>query len=64
MCELCSEDKESVRRGLEYRAEQLERMAAFMRSLANGQIKPHTEGVKPVTSLAHSLLRFLVEDWL
>jgi hypothetical protein len=65
MCELCVEDKESVKTGLEMRAEQLERMAAMMRSVANGRIKPHTQECSEIiVPLAKLLIRFLVEDWL
>lgn len=59
MCDLCSSDKEAVRSGLEMRAEELERMAALMRSMASGRIKPHTSDAAIIRSHAHALLRFL-----
>jgi hypothetical protein len=64
VCELCSPDKEAVSRGLEMRAEQLERMAAFMRAMGSGRIRPHTKETEPISIMARTLLRFLVEDWL
>jgi len=67
MCELCDPD-ENVRRmaldGHRYRAKQLEDLMHVESAIASGRIKPHTDAWKKHESLAKSILRYLVEDWL
>lgn len=66
MCNLCGTEEER-KRGREYekqKADEFARMAGYCRQLANGTLDPHTDAMKPVTSLAHSLLRELVNDYI
>lgn len=64
MCETCTQDPKMRRDAHESRARQLERMADYERRIGSGEIKPHTEQVKPVAEAARRILRYLAEDWL
>jgi len=65
MCELCdNKTRDIAREGHAYRADMLERLAAVERQIANGRILPHSPQMKDQASLAHMLIRYLVEDWL
>ena len=64
MCELCGIDR---KRGIERHkriAVSLEKLAFGYNKLAYGTIKPHTDAIKPIESLARSIVRELVEDWV
>ena len=66
MCQLCGDkaERESRRGELKYLAEQLDRMASFIRMVAAGEIKPHTSKMKNYTALVHDVIRQLVNDWM
>lgn len=66
MCNLCGTEKET-RAARDFNvafADNLERLAAKYRDLAYGRLKPHTEEMKRVGPLAHSIIRHLVEEWV
>jgi len=67
MCGLCSkklEEREAEKKALYREAEDLERLASRLKAMACGQIKPHTDEAKRFTPLAHSIIRYLVDEWL
>ena len=67
MCELCSNDEEEKKRAIKaayFNAEQHDRMAGYYRSLASGDIKPHSEKAKSIGVLACALVRDLVAEWV
>lgn len=67
MCMLCSgEETERIveRKRLQYQASLLRNLADEIDALSNGQIKPHTERAKLVTTRATMAIKTLAEDWL
>lgn len=63
MCNLCGtpEERASERRNLEYQATRLELMATLLRSMANGVLKPHSEGAQQLESEARQCVKILSE---
>jgi len=67
MCQLCSNDKkerDADKARLKEQAERLEKMAAHLRALAAGQIKPHGVYSESYTLIARNAIRYLVEEWM
>ena len=66
MCQLCGtkEERDQHREYLISFAMDLERMAATVRDLANGYIKPHSEYTHTTGPLARTIIRELVNDWM
>jgi hypothetical protein len=66
MCDLCSSDptkRDAAREDCYRRAKEFERMAALERSLGSGHAIPHVN-VESGRSLARTLIRYLVEEWM
>lgn len=67
MCSFCGsteQEKKDIRAGLTYRAEELERFAGKLSLMAEGRIKPHTKESGFLTSGAHNIIRFLVDEFM
>lgn len=67
MCQLCSSDekeRQAERDRLYAQAERLQLLAAKIQHMASGNLKPHTTQAGHVTSIAHSVIRSLVEDYV
>jgi hypothetical protein len=66
MCIFCGteEERKMAEQGAERLARDLKKLAAHYEALARGLIKPHTEEIKKDQSLANSIIRRLVEDWI
>jgi len=66
MCSLCGTDEEK-RDGVNQTimlADDLKMFSSKLRSLAHGDIKPHSERSKEIASSARHIIRELVKDWL
>jgi len=66
MCEFCgsTEENKMARAGADRMANDLNRLAHHYAALSCGRILPHTDEMKKPQSLANSLIRRLVEDWV
>jgi len=66
MCNLCGteEERQNGRKSEGIKADDFQRMANYCRGLATGNIKPHSDDMKPVVLLAKTLLRTLVNDYI
>lgn len=70
MCELCNlssadaELRTRTRDAQLAKAVRLEALADDLRSMAYGEIKPHTTDAKITAARATDAIRMLVEDWL
>jgi hypothetical protein len=65
MCDLCDDlTRNSAEFALRTRANELERFAVMLRRMASGEIKPHTNNAKIMLVDSHSIIRFLVEEFM
>lgn len=67
MCRLCSEDENEVkseRNQINYIADKLEQIARHYRSIAKGDIKPHTDNYKSINAVVCTVIRYLVDEWV
>jgi len=64
MCELCGLDPKKRRDHCEHMIEKLHRLAALYAQIGSGQLKPHTDDMKPVEGCATAIIRELVAEWL
>lgn len=66
MCDLCgTPEEQKVGRDshLDF-AEDLKRLAHMYAQMGNGVLKPHTDDMKRVVSLATAVIRRLVDEWV
>jgi hypothetical protein len=67
MCDLCSVDIAELKRAREHQsalADRLKTLAASLRELSIGSIRPHTDEAKLVAMQATGIIRELVNEWL
>ena len=66
MCDLCGtvEERQAGQRRAARIAEDLERLAAKYWAMSSGSIKPHTDEFKRIDTLACSIVRDLVGEWV
>lgn len=66
MCNLCGneEEQQKGREAALLLADDLVRLAGRYRSMARGLLKPHTAEMGGTVSLAKSVIRKLVDEWI
>lgn len=67
MCELCSvneDERIAARKASLFTAEQLDTLAHAYKSMAHGEISPHSEEAKKIGNVARSVIRQLVTEWV
>lgn len=65
MCDLCNpEFREPAKREMLLVADNLERLAAQYRDMAEGRLKPHSNPALDVASRAKSVIHALVKEWI
>lgn len=67
MCNFCGStkaEKDAIEKGLHMRALSMVSFSNSLRLMASGKIKPHTPKAVSLTTQAHELIRFLVEDFM
>lgn len=67
MCDLCSpvaEERTKAVQETKRNALLLQKMADKLNDLAAGRIQPHSQDARHMATLAHSIIYYLVTEWM